>query len=53
MASMMADDFFQAYGQSRHLYEAIAGQIEAIGQASIHVSKSQIAFKRKCNVAVL
>ena len=50
---MTIDDFFEGRASSRRLYDAIARQISAIGEISIRVSKSQIAFKRRRNVATV
>ena len=50
---MTIDDFFEDREESRNLFEAIARQIAAIGEVTIRVSKSQIAFKRKRNIAIV
>ncbi len=50
---MTVDDFFEGRARSRRLYDAIADQITEIGEASICVSKSQIAFRRRRNVATV
>jgi predicted transport protein len=50
---MTIDDFFGARKESRNLYEAVARQIADIGEVTFHVSKSQIAFKRKRSIAIV
>jgi predicted transport protein len=50
---MTVDDSFEGRARSRRLYEAIARQIAAIGKTTIRVSKSQIAFRRRRNVAAV
>jgi predicted transport protein len=50
---MTIEDFFEGRAGSRHIYDAIAREISTIGKICIHVSKSQIAFKRRRNVATV
>ena len=44
---MTIDEFFAGYDQARDLFESLRAEIEALGALSTHVSKSQIAFRRK------
>jgi predicted transport protein len=50
---MTLDDFFGEEKVSRSLFDALASEISRFGRASIRVSKSQIAFRRRKNVAVV
>jgi hypothetical protein len=50
---MTLDDFFGKDQVARSLFDALAKEIGRFGQASIRVSKSQVAFRRKKNVAVV
>ena len=45
--SMELDEFFTGRDASRQIFEAVRRTIESIGPAEIHVSKSQIAFRRR------
>ena len=44
---MTPDEFFADKILSKELYAAVRREVEAIGEASIRVSKSQIAFRRR------
>lgn len=44
---MTLDEFFAAKGLSRQLFEAVHSEINALGENSMHVSKSQVAFTRR------
>lgn len=50
---MTLDDFFGDEQVARSIFDALAKEIARFGRASIRVSKSQIAFRRKKNVAVV
>ena len=50
---MTVDEFFEGRATSRRLYDAVARHIAHLGKASIRVSKSQIAFRRSRNFAVV
>jgi len=51
--SNAVEAFFEGHARSRQLYDAVERQIATIGKATIRVSKSQIAFRRKRNFAVI
>ena len=53
MSDLTIDDFFRDEGDWRRLFEAVLRQIERLGDATIRVSKSQIAFRRQKNFAVV
>lgn len=44
---MTLDEFFAGQDQSRHLFEAVSREVEAIGPAELRLSRSQIAFRRR------
>lgn len=44
---MTPDEFFAGHPHSRQLFEAVRREVEALGESSMRVSKSQIAFKRR------
>lgn len=44
---MSPDEFFGDHALSKTLYEAVHHELEAIGEMSMRVSKSQIAFRRR------
>ncbi len=44
---MTLEEFFAGYAESRQLFEALARAVDAIGPAALHVTKSQIAFRRR------
>jgi hypothetical protein len=44
---MTVDDFFAGQAESRRLFDAVRRAIEAIGEAEVRVTKSQIAFCRR------
>jgi hypothetical protein len=50
---MKADEFFDDRSFSRSLYEVVREAAEGLGTADIRVSKSQIAFRRKRNFALV
>jgi len=41
------DEFFAGYDQSRKLFYRLRDAVDVIGPAELHVSKSQIAFRRR------
>ena len=43
--------FFNGYPKSRSLFDALRGEVEALGQVALRVGKSQVAFQRKRNFA--
>jgi hypothetical protein len=47
------DDFFRGREDSRRLFDAISQEVERLGDATVRVSKSQVAFRRKNNFAVV
>jgi predicted transport protein len=47
------DDFFEDKADSRRLFEAVFRQAERLGDCEMRVSKSQIAFRRKKNFALV
>ncbi len=53
MPDLTIDDFFQGKEDSRQLFEAIANLVERLGDATVRVSKSQVAFRRKKNFAIV
>lgn len=53
MSDLTIDDFFRGRDDSRRLFDAVARQVERLGDAAIRVSKSQIAFRRKKNFALV
>jgi predicted transport protein len=50
---MTPTQFFVGNGESRKLFDAIATEIERLGNASIRVTKSQIAFRKNKNFALV
>lgn len=50
---MTIDHFFHDRVDSRRLFDVISNEIEHLGDAEIRVSKSQIAFRRKKNFALV
>jgi hypothetical protein len=50
---MTLDDFFADNPVARSLFDAVAKEIERLGEASLRISKSQVAFRRKKNVAIV
>ena len=47
------DAFFRGRGDSRRLLEAVAREVDRLGGATVRVSRSQIAFRRKRNFALV
>lgn len=50
---MTVDDFFAGRVGSRLIFEAVRRVVDTIGPAKIHVSKSQVAFRRRINFAMM
>jgi hypothetical protein len=46
-------EYFAGNALAKTLFDAIAKEIHHIGPASLRVTKSQVAFRRRRNVAVL
>ncbi len=44
---MTVDDFFAGHAVSRAIFDALQGAIDAIGQYTLRVSKSQVTFRRR------
>jgi predicted transport protein len=47
------DSFFTGRKLSRQIFEAVRLAIQAIGAAEMKVSRSQVAFRRRVNFAIL
>ena len=50
---MTLDEFFDGKTIPRKLFEAISREVSLLGESSIRVSKSQIAFRRRRNFALV
>jgi predicted transport protein len=50
---MTLDEYFGEEKVARTLFDALAREVARLGKASVLVSKSQIAFRRRKNVAVV
>jgi len=46
-ACMTLDEFFDGWEESREVFDALRGAVEASGAADIGVTKSQVAFRRR------
>ena len=44
---MTLDEFFDGHHESRRLYAAVARVVAGIGPATVRVTKSQVAFRRR------
>ena len=44
---MTLDDFFAGQEESRLIFEALRSAVDAVGQAELRVTKSQVAFRRR------
>lgn len=53
MTDLTIDDFFRGREDSRRLFDAVSHEVARLGNATIRVSKSQVAFRRKKNIAVV
>ena len=49
---MTLDEFFGKNVQARRLFDALSEEIGLLGKFTIRVAKSQVAFRRRKNVAV-
>jgi len=47
------DDFFTGHDLSRAIFNSISAAVEATGPAEVRVSKSQVAFRRRINFAMV
>jgi hypothetical protein len=47
------DDFFRGKEQSRRLFDAVWREVDRLGDVTVRVSKSQVAFRRRKNFAVV
>jgi predicted transport protein len=50
---MTPDELFGDVKKARRIFDALAKEVSRFGKVSVRVSKSQIAFRRKKNVAVV
>jgi predicted transport protein len=50
---MTVDEFFEGREESKRLFDAIERQVARLGDVTVQVSKSQIAFRRKRNFAIV
>ena len=50
---MTVEEFFAGREESRRLFEAIQRRVAHLGDVTMKVSKSQIAFRRKRNFAIV
>ena len=53
MSDLTIDDFFRSRDDSRQLFDAVSHQVARVGDATIRVSKSQVAFHRKKTFALV
>ena len=44
---MTLDEYFGGYEESRRIFEAVRGAVDAIGLTKLRVMKSQVAFYRR------
>jgi hypothetical protein len=44
---MTPDEFFAGQAQSKQLFEVVRREIESLGETSMRVTKSQVAFRRR------
>jgi len=44
---MTLDDFFAGQGECRLIFETLRSALDAVGQADLRVTKSQVAFRRR------
>ncbi len=50
-SALTPEEFFTGHALAEQLFLAIRREVEAIGEASLRVTKSQIAFRRRRNFA--
>lgn len=53
MSLLTLDDFFWGREEARLLFDAISREVDRLGDSTIRVSKSQVAFRRSKNFAVV
>jgi predicted transport protein len=53
VSDLTIEDFFQGRGDSRRLFDTIFREVNRLGDVTVRVSKSQVAFRRKKNFAVV
>ncbi len=53
MLQLTLDEFFGEVKAARSIFEALSLEIATFGRATVRVSKSQVAFRRRKNVAVV
>jgi len=53
LSDQSINDFFQGRSVSKRLFNAISREVDQLGDATVRVSKSQIAFRRKRNFALV
>jgi hypothetical protein len=46
-ANMTLDQFFAGQEQSRQLFEIVRREVEGLGETSMRITKSQVAFRRR------
>ena len=44
---MTLDDFFDGRNESRLIFDTLRDAVDAVGQAELRVTKSQVAFRRR------
>ena len=44
---MTSDEFFANQPQSKQLFETVRREVESLGETSMRVTKSQVAFRRR------
>lgn len=50
---MTVDEFFDSHSNAKGIYNALAKELMSLGQVSVLPSKSQVAFRRHRNVAIV
>lgn len=53
MSDLTIDDFFQGREDSRSLFNALLREVDRLGESTVCILKSQVAFRRKRNFAVV
>ena len=53
MSDLTIDDFFRGKEDSRKLFDAISREVDHLGDATVQVSKSQVAFRRRKSFALV
>jgi hypothetical protein len=49
--SVTMDEFFAGHDESRQIFDAVRGAMEALGPVEMRISKSQISFRRRISFA--